>query len=456
MASNKIGLHWFRHDLRTLDNQALRKLSEHTDSQIGIFVFEDAWFEENEWGFKHLGSKRLAFIESALRDLRERMQSMGSDLIIAKGNAVETINSLCQKNEITHISVEMHAGFNERKQLKSLQNGFNPAADSSAEDRLNAGESGHSKAQTPVQFIIENSNYLYSVSDFPFSLENMPDTFSPFRRKVEKYAEPRQSEGDLNNSNGKGKADFALNLAKLDTSGIPDFELSSHEELGKYAGGESAALARLDEYFFESDGIAEYKETRNGLDGWEFSSRFSAFLAHGCISPSYINDRLKQYEREKVKNDSTYWLFFELLWREFFHWQHIKHGAKLFSFAGIQNKTPDTSLNSEAFKSWREGDTGYDIVDACMKQLNESGFMSNRGRQLVASCFVHELGLDWRYGAAYFEQQLIDFDVASNWGNWQYLAGVGSDPRGHRQFNLQKQTDTYDPKRVFINKWLHQ
>jgi deoxyribodipyrimidine photo-lyase len=88
-----------------------------------------------------------------------------------------------------------------------------------------------------------------------------------------------------------------------------------------------------------------------------------------------------------------------------------------------------------------------------MKQLNSTGYMSNRGRQLVASCLVHELGLDWRYGAAYMEQQLIDYDMASNWGNWQYLAGVGADPRGHRQFNLAKQTQTYDPDGLFIERW---
>lgn len=79
--------------------------------------------------------------------------------------------------------------------------------------------------------------------------------------------------------------------------------------------------------------------------------------------------------------------------------------------------------------------------------------MSNRGRQLVASCFVHELNLDWRYGAAYMEQQLVDFDVASNWGNWQYLAGVGADPRGHRRFDLDKQARIYDPQGLFIKHW---
>jgi deoxyribodipyrimidine photo-lyase len=88
-----------------------------------------------------------------------------------------------------------------------------------------------------------------------------------------------------------------------------------------------------------------------------------------------------------------------------------------------------------------------------MNQLKETGYMSNRGRQLVASCFVHELNLDWRYGASYMESQLIDYDVGSNWGNWQYLAGVGADPRGHRRFNLDKQASVYDPDGEFVAKW---
>ncbi len=88
-----------------------------------------------------------------------------------------------------------------------------------------------------------------------------------------------------------------------------------------------------------------------------------------------------------------------------------------------------------------------------MNQLRETGYMSNRGRQLVASCLVHELSLDWRYGACYFQHMLIDYDVGSNWGNWQYLAGVGADPRGNRKFDLDKQTQLYDPENVFIRKW---
>lgn len=107
----------------------------------------------------------------------------------------------------------------------------------------------------------------------------------------------------------------------------------------------------------------------------------------------------------------------------------------------------------ERYERWKNGNTPYPIVNACMNQLRETGYLSNRGRQIAASCFIHELGMDWRYGASYFQQQLLDYDVASNWGNWQYIAGVGADPRGGRQFDLSKQTAQYDPDGEFIKRW---
>ena len=136
------------------------------------------------------------------------------------------------------------------------------------------------------------------------------------------------------------------------------------------------------------------------------------------------------------------------MWREYFQWYAHSHRAKLFKFNGIKNTNPTTSFYPERFQKWCQGNTPYPIVNACMKQLNATGYMSNRGRQLVASCFVHELNLDWRYGAAYMEQQLIDYDVASNWGNWQYLAGVGADPRGHRRFDLGETDTNLRPRKI--------
>jgi len=160
-----------------------------------------------------------------------------------------------------------------------------------------------------------------------------------------------------------------------------------------------------------------------------------------------------RYEREHTANESTYWLYFELLWREFFHWRALVDGRLLFKQSGRAGKRLLTTFEPRRFARWCAGDTDYPLVNALMRQLNATGWMSNRGRQIAASCLIHELALDWRYGAAYFEQQLIDYDVGSNYGNWQYIAGVGSDPRGGRQFNLEKQAADHDPDGVFTKKW---
>eukprot|EP00095_Tigriopus_kingsejongensis_P000662 maker-scaffold331_size203155-snap-gene-0.2 protein:Tk00662 transcript:maker-scaffold331_size203155-snap-gene-0.2-mRNA-1 annotation:"fad-binding protein" len=206
--------------------------------------------------------------------------------------------------------------------------------------------------------------------------------------------------------------------------------------------------------------------TRNAFDGIENSTKFSPWLALGCVSPKTIYRHLKQFEADHGSNDSTYWIYFELLWREYFYWTCLSLGSSLFGdSSNRQLYSPNSSATSNLnFAKWKSGNTNYPIVDACMRQLNETGYMSNRGRQLTASCLIYELGIDWRHGAAYFESQLIDHDVASNWGNWAYIAGALNKPAHNEQtknqsqpksrhFDLAKQTEMYDPDHSFINQW---
>jgi deoxyribodipyrimidine photo-lyase len=189
--------------------------------------------------------------------------------------------------------------------------------------------------------------------------------------------------------------------------------------------------------------------------GADYSSKFSVWLALGSLSPREIYFELKKYEAQFGSNDSTYWLVFELLWRDYFRFMMKKHHFKFFQQNGIQSKGITINRhNILALQSWIDGQTGVDFVDANMIELKLTGFMSNRGRQNVASYLCNDLKLDWRYGAAYFEQQLIDYDVCSNWGNWAYLAGVGNDPRGNRYFNIEKQAQDYDKDKDYRKLWL--
>ena len=139
----------------------------------------------------------------------------------------------------------------------------------------------------------------------------------------------------------------------------------------------------------------------------------------------------------------------------FFHFQCLKHGRKWYMYNGFrgQNETVPT-FDSDRFKQWANGETDAPFVNAHMKELIQTGYMSNRGRQVVASYLVHNLGQDWRRGSELFEHYLIDYDVASNNGNWMYIAGVGNS-NTKRIFNIQNQEKKYDPGNQYVKKWLN-
>ena len=226
-----------------------------------------------------------------------------------------------------------------------------------------------------------------------------------------------------------------------------------------FEGGETAGLARLRGWIWEGDHLKEYKETRNGMVGGEYSSKFSPWLAFGCLSPRLIHAEVRRYERERVENTSTYWLLFELIWRDFFRFSSIAWGSSLFQLSGPRDadlsKSPRLWKRDPAlFRAWAQGKTGYPFVDANMRELLQSGFMSNRGRQNVASFFIKDMEMDWRLGAEWFEALLIDHDPGANYGNWTYQAGVGSDPREDRYFLIPKQSRQYDGKGAFMRHWL--
>ena len=199
-----------------------------------------------------------------------------------------------------------------------------------------------------------------------------------------------------------------------------------------------------------SDLPGSYKQVRNELLGWDHSTKLSPWLALGCVSPKQVMQALRRHEQQFGANESTYWIHFELLWREFFFWNAVKRGRVLF-----HNRRPQTFDDhmQQRFETWCQGQTGVGLIDACMRQLRQSGYLSNRGRQIAASYLIHEAAVDWRAGAAYFERHLLDYDVGSNWGNWQYIAGDGADPRGGRYFNVDKQQRSHDPDGRFVKRW---
>jgi len=221
----------------------------------------------------------------------------------------------------------------------------------------------------------------------------------------------------------------------------------------KFVGGEDAALHRMQKWMFDDNKLKDYFDIRNGMVGEGYSSKFSPWLALGCLSPRRVWSECQRYEKETgIKNKSTYWLVFELTWRDFFIHMGLSQGDKLFIPGGVTGDKSPWHGSRENLEKWKAGRTGDQLVDANMRELALTGFMSNRGRQNVASYLIFDLGVDWRYGAAHFEEHLLDYDPCSNWGNWVAAAGL----TGQRvnKFNTKKQLSDYDPKREYVNLWL--
>jgi deoxyribodipyrimidine photo-lyase len=298
---------------------------------------------------------------------------------------------------------------------------------------------------------------LYHLHDLPDPVDEMQDTFTPWRKSVERSASVRET---LATPSVVPTPDLDAGETTVPTLG--ELGVEAREVDGRavlpFEGGESAGTARVESYLWAGDHLREYKGTRNGLLGPDFSSKLSAWLAHGCLSPRYVYEEVKRYEDERVSNEDTYWLVFELLWRDFFQFQFLKHGAEFFHRDGIRGvekawRRASDPAAREAFETWAAGETGLPFVDANMEELNETGYMSNRGRQNVASFLADVLQVDWRMGAAYFESRLVDYDVASNWGNWAYQAGVGNDSRDN-YFYVPGQAERYDAEAAYVKHWL--
>ncbi len=412
------GLYWVRNDLRFHDNLTFSLFNEY--AQEGIFV----WCPTQS--FLRADSFRRRFITDSISEFKKSIEKRGGFFLVSTKMASETIPSLVELCKIDAVFFSSEPACEELTEEQKIE-----ALD--------------------VKIFKQSINSLIEISDLPMNVTAVPETFTKFRGLVEKslqIREPLLALETLPSFN----CPFSFFDPSLILQEIEDesFHADRHPHLN---GGESAGLARLHEYLWDLDCLRKYKETRNGMVHWNDSSKLSAWLSVGALSPRQIYAEVLRYEAERVKNESTYWLFFELLWRDYFRLIAQKWQADFFKGMRSQvHLSQQRDPQSESFLAWCQGKTGDDFVDANMHELNQTGWMSNRGRQNVASYLCKALQVDWRLGASYFESKLIDYDVSSNWGNWAYLAGTGQDAR-NRVFDTQRQAALYDPDFAYRKLW---
>lgn len=424
-------VYWFRNDLRLHDNEALVRAAS-LGNVTPVYVIDERSFAPTSIGFKRTGKYRAKFLLEAVADLQQNLQKIGSDLIIRIGHPETIVSEIAHQIKATHVVLSKEA---------------------TQEETSIEAELSQLLKQHNIDIELIWTNTLYHPRDLPFQMHFLPDVFSTFRKKVESRSEVRATFPTAENL-GKMASVESKAIPTLKEIGFEAFEVDERAVLD-FKGGETAGLQRLHYYLWESDLLKTYKETRNGLVGGDYSSKFSAWLSLGCLSPRHIYEEIKRYESERTANQSTYWLIFELIWRDFYHFIALKYGVRLFKRSGIKHDmVKEWNQDERGFNKWVNGETGVPFIDANMREFKETGFMSNRGRQNVASFLTKDLGIEWWWGAMYFESLLIDYDVCSNWGNWNYVSGIGNDPREDRYFNITKQATNYDPEAEYMKLWL--
>ena len=429
MQQDKTAIVWFTNTLRTRDNIALHEAISKYNKVIAVYCFDKSMFETKQFGFKKTEKYRAKFLIESVTDLSNQLKKLNVPFYIHHEHPHVILPLFCLTHNADALLYQKEFTQEETSEINRVL------------DKL------------PDTVHVESfyDQFLYHPEDIPIDIKSIPEVFTVFRKRVEKYATIREELIPV----AMPKENYQENDTRVPTLqdlGYSDFEVPVKTAF-PFKGGETSAFGRLNSYFFSSKKLSYYKKTRNGLIGVDYSSKFSPWLAHGCISAKSIYWEVKKYEKQFGSNQSTYWLIFELIWRDYFKYLSLKHENNLFKLEGIKELSYSWKNNERLIQNWINGETNEPFVNANMIELKETGWMSNRGRQNVASYFAKELLLDWRIGAAYFESMLIDYDVHSNYGNWQYVSGVGNDPRD-RKFNVQLQAERYDANGKYQQMWL--
>ncbi len=402
MHKPKLCITVFRNNLRINDNLALNEASKCCENMISLYSLE--LLKGTNLGFNKCGEFRKQFIYESLIDLKKNLLKKNIWLYIV--DDIEKTLEILNEDYDLRVFFEKEVGVEEKEFEKKLEK-------------------------------YKGKSFFNQTMLEPFEFD-YKKSFSHFRKKAEKMTinEP------IKVIDSKDKLFMCIKIEEIN--------LSLDENKRVLKGGETYALKRVDEYL--SKYLHTYYDTRSLVDGFNNSTKFSPYLASGCISAKTLYYKIKEYENKLGVSKSSYWIFFELLWRDFFHLVMLQSGNKLFLKEGLSYKVYKFSENKDKLELFFNAKTGVDIIDAGIIELKKTGWISNRQRQLLASYFIKNLGLDFRYCAAFFEEYLLDFSPASNYGNFAYQAGVGNDKQ-YRVFDPVKQSSFYGGKE-YVKKWL--
>ena len=402
---------WIRRDIRLHDNQALAAAIENADNLIPVFIIEPELMSV-------AAPKRRAFLLHALSDLDRQLQELGSLLIVREGPAEEALPTLA--NEFDDTVIFAHEDFSPYAKHR----------DNRVNDSLNLKRFPGVVLRQPTAVLKDDGD--------PYVV------FTPYKNKW--YEHPLPTPADC--------LPAPDSLPPLHDD-LKSMDLPSAEPLEDFPGTAKEAQTRLTA--FTKEGIYHYQSQRDRLD-LDGTSKLSPYLRFGLISAreAFAQAQIAslQADGDKERSEIRTWMD-ELVWREFYttilyHFPRVMDGPFREKYKSIRWREAPEDL-----EAWQQGQTGYPVVDACMRQLLETGWMHNRGRMIVASFLTKDLLIHWQAGEAWFMDQLVDGDPAANNGGWQWSAGTGTDAAPYfRIFNPVTQGHKHDPDGAYIAKWV--
>lgn len=399
----KINIFWFRRDLRLEDNSGLFHALNNELPVLPIFIFDEEILSKLP-----KNDSRVTFIHDTISNINQQLKKYGSGIAVFHGKPLDIFKRLTSEYTINTVVTNRD---------------YEPYAterDNAVSEFLN---SKHIDFKTyKDQVIFEKSEVVKNDGD-PYVV------YTPYSKKwIEQF-----DNTTLEFYNSEDLLDNCIKNNNLPFLSLDDIGFETSD-------------IKVAEYDINNELIDNYEATRN-FPAKDETSRVGPHLRFGTVSVR------KLVEKASKRNNPTY--LKELIWREFFmqilwHFPHTSHKSFKPQYDRIEWRN-----NEEEFKKWCEGNTGYPLVDAGMRQLNETGFMHNRVRMLVGSFLCKHLLIDWRWGEAYFAEKLHDYEMASNVGNWQWVAGCGVDAAPYfRIFNPTTQIDKFDKDHKYINKWV--
>ncbi len=415
-------IHWFRRDLRITDNTALSAAISSSEEVIPVYI-ESAWSAPHRW----TGAARQEFLCGSLGSLAKNFETIGGRLIIRRGDAVRELERLLEESGATAIFANRDPdpfGRSVEERLSTM------CRERGVELSLHKDVCLHERDEVLTQ------------QGTPFRI------FTPYAKAWFSLPKPMPT----------GAIRALKTPAEVHSLPLPelaDWGLSSTVSLPE--AGERAARERLKHFLAES--LSSYGERRDfpAISG---TSHLSQDLRFGLISPRQIYARAKLLEEELPPDGRRSLMKFltEIVWREFYMqllWHFPEVLEKEFNPTWRGMKWPGLAGHPDAFERWCEGRTGFPMIDAAMRQLAATGRMHNRARMIVAMFLTKDLHLDWRLGEEFFMRSLLDGEIASNNGGWQWSAGTGADAAPYfRIQNPWSQTKSYDPQGEYIRRWV--